>query len=154
MELASHDQQGFFSSASSRNSVLTSTTLLSLIFATLPAFIYYFWALKLKSLALFDPKKTNKQNNSKIPSVIIKKTTTNTKTKFSSQPTHFFDVFSSLFLKKKGHSVLKLEKSKDFEKFSSVLALKGPKSSIRRAGTRGPWVKRTLGQKDTGKKDS
>jgi len=41
MELASHDQQGFFSSASSRNSVLTSNTLLSLIIA-LPAFIHYF----------------------------------------------------------------------------------------------------------------
>ena len=142
MELASHDQQGFFSSASSRNSVLTSTTLLSLIIATLPAFIYYFWALKLKSLALFDPKKTNKQNNSKIPSVIIKTTTTNTKTKFSSQPTHFFDVFSSLFFfKKKENSMLKSEKSKVFEKISIGVASRGPAECNQGAGTRGPWTK-------------
>jgi len=41
MELASHDQQGFFSSASSRNSVLTSTTFLSFI----ALFIHYYFEL-------------------------------------------------------------------------------------------------------------
>jgi len=64
-----------------------------------------------KSPALFDPKKQT--NNSKIPSV-IKTTTTNTKTKFSSQPTHFFDVFSPLLLLKKEHSKLKSEKYCNF----------------------------------------
>ena len=99
MELASHDQQGFFSSASSRNSVLTSNTLLSLIIA-LPAFIHYFWALRKKSCTFLTLK--NKQtNNSKIPSV-IKTTTTNTKKQSSlvSPPPIFLRSFLLSLFKK------------------------------------------------------